>query len=135
MCRQGVADQCAGSWYHGDDVGWQTGLHQNIGECQHGKRCELCWLDYNCVTAGQCRCNLPGGNYERKVPGRDQGTHSNWLTQRYLQPGILYRDSFAENLVRSATPVFEHIGNQSYLAPCITNGLASVARLDDCQFF
>lgn len=117
-----------------DDTRRESGLRNVPGQDQHGQRSLLSELEHHCVTAAECRSQLPARHAQWVVPRDDLSTDAQRLFQRV---GKLLRanvDNLTEVLVREASIVPQHVGDLfDILVECCSVRLSIVNGLDRRQ--
>ena len=81
------------------------------------------------VARGEARAELPGGDGEREVPGRDQRDHAERLAEGHGHAAG-DRDRVAEQPLDRARVVAEDVHHHAHLAARVADRLAGVARLE-----
>jgi hypothetical protein len=100
-------------------TGGHAGLAADLDQADGRQRGLLGRLEDDRVARRQRRCELPRGDREREVPGRDEGAH----TERHAAlVGQVARDrdrrDLALDLGREARVVAEHLGRQRQVDAC-----------------
>jgi hypothetical protein len=112
------------------DSGRNARFLENLSQDQRGEWGPLGRLEHDRVAKGQCRSDLPGSHYQRKVPGDDLGAHSYRFTQGIGKEGFGNRDRLTEHLVRKPCIVLETIDRERNIQiGALEDGLSVVARL------
>ena len=76
-CRvSGAPAPGAGALDDVEDTGRQAGLVGDVGQQRGGERGPLRWLDHDGVAGREGRSDPPGGQHQRRVPGRDDRDHA-----------------------------------------------------------
>ena len=83
--------------------------YEEVGERERGERRLRRGFHHGGVAARQRRRDLPRRDDRREVPRRDECADADRLAQRDVDTGRHDRDRLADDLVRGAAPVLEHV--------------------------
>ena len=76
---QGVANDAARAHDEVEHTGRDAAAVDDVGQRPGTAWHQVCRFQHHAVAIGQCRCNLPGGDGDREVPGGDEADHAQRL--------------------------------------------------------
>ena len=121
-----------GAHDHVEDALGHPGLDDDLLELDCRERRQLGRLEDDGVACRQRRAELPRGDRQREVPGRDQADDAERLAERHVDAAV-DRDRVAEQPLGRAGVVVEDVGDHADLAAGVGDRLADVARLEPGQ--
>ena len=80
MIEQGLADHGAGADDEVEDTGRNAGAGDDLGQRMRGARHQLGGLEHDSVAVAERGRDLPGGDRDREIPGRDHADDAHRLT-------------------------------------------------------
>ena len=76
MVDRRLANHPARAHHEVEDASRNAGSENDLGQRSGAAQHQLCRFEDNAVAKGQRRCNLPGWNRDREIPGCDQTDHT-----------------------------------------------------------
>jgi hypothetical protein len=108
---------------------------QDVGDGPGAARHQVGGLEHHGVAEGQRRRDLPGGNRDREVPGRDQADHADRLARHFdADAGPHGGQHFAAGAQGLAGEELEDVAGTRDFADGLGQGLAFLARQQVTEF-
>ncbi|MNZ78403.1 hypothetical protein D3C78_969720 [compost metagenome] len=133
---QGVADHAARTHDQVEHAGRNARAVDDVGQRPGAAGNEVGGLEHHAVAEGQGRCDLPGGNGDGEVPGRDQADHADGLARDlHADAGAHRRQGLARQAQAFAGEELEDLARARDFAHGFGPGLAFLARQQVAQLF
>jgi len=118
-----------------DDVQHALGqprVERDLLQLQRGQGVSSAGFRMTALPGGECRRDLPRRDRQREVPGDDQSYDAERFAERHVHSAG-NRNRVAEQPLRRAGVVVEHVNDHADLAPRVADRLTDVARLELCD--
>jgi len=136
VLHQSLADLAAAAHDEVEGAGGQAAAVEDLGQRPAAGGHQLGRLEHHGVAIGQGGRDLPGGDGEGEVPGRDHRDHADRLAgDVHLHPGAHRGQGLAADAQRLTREELEDVAGAGDLGDGFGQGLAFLARQQLAQLF
>ncbi|MGY3104025.1 hypothetical protein ACVWW7_000652 [Bradyrhizobium sp. LM6.9] len=136
VLKQGLPDHRAGADHEVEHAGRNAGTGDDLGQRMRRARHQLGRLEHDGVAVAERRRDLPGGDRDREIPGRDHADDSDRLTGELDVDAGTHRGALlADQAQRFAGEERKNLAGARDLADALGQGLAFLAGEQAAELF